>query len=300
VFDDLSFGNPLLPIIARHCHLMIQIHHISELNTALASADINPGSLGFVPTMGALHAGHASLVRRAIRENDRVIASVFVNPTQFNNQSDLDKYPRTPEPDAALLEAAGCHIAFFPLVTEMIPTENYTIDNFGTLESVMEGEHRPGHFRGMAMIVNRFFELIKPDRAYFGEKDFQQLAIVREMNRRMHTGIEVIGCATVRETDGLAMSSRNVHLTPEEREQAPVIYESLVAAAEMIRDTTPKETAVMVRHAIEKTHLFRVQYIEFVDAHTLLPIAAWDPYHEQRACIAVTTSATRLIDNIAL
>jgi pantoate--beta-alanine ligase len=279
---------------------MIKIYQISELQAVLATADYNPGSLGFVPTMGALHAGHVSLVRRAIRENDRVIASVFVNPAQFNDKSDLDNYPRTPELDAGLLEAAGCHMVFFPTVAEMIPDENQPIQNFGSLETVMEGAHRPGHFKGMANIVSRFFELVKPTRAYFGEKDFQQLAIVREMNRRMQTGIDIIGCPTVRETDGLAMSSRNMHLTPMEREQAPVIYESLVAAAEMIRDTTPKETAAMVRQAIEKSQLFRVQYIEFVDAHTLLPISAWDPYHEQRACIAVTASATRLIDNIAL
>jgi pantoate--beta-alanine ligase len=279
---------------------MIRLTTIPELHAALGKVREERLSLGFVPTMGALHQGHVSLVRKAVRENDRVIASIFVNPAQFNDPGDLENYPRTPEADAALLEDAGCHYAFFPVVDEMIPDPLYATDDFGVLEKVMEGAHRPGHFKGMAMIVSKFFELIGPDRAYFGEKDFQQLAIVKEMTRRKGFAVEVIGCQTVREPDGLAMSSRNIHLTHDERKQAPIIYESLAAAAQMIRESTPRETAQMVRDAVEKSGLFKVQYIEFVDSISLLPIESWDPYHEQRACIAVTTSATRLIDNIAL
>lgn len=182
----------------------------------------------------------------------------------------------------------------------MIPGDTYQVMDFGTLETVMEGAFRPGHFKGMAMIVSRFFELVKPDKAYFGEKDFQQLAIIREMNRRNGGPVEVIGCATVREPDGLAMSSRNIHLTPEEREASPVIYNSLLAAAEMIRESSVHETVAMVKDNIESGGLFKVQYFEMVDSDTLQPVTGWDPYHAQRACIAVITSKTRLIDNIAL
>ncbi|HEX5003276.1 MAG TPA: pantoate--beta-alanine ligase, partial [Bacteroidia bacterium] len=211
------------------------------------------------------------------------------------------KYPRTPDTDAGLLEPTGCHYLFMPSPEEMLP-ETLPVPEFDfkQLETTMEGAFRPGHFKGMAQIVYRFFDLIKPNKAYFGEKDFQQLAIVKEMNRSYHLGIEVIGCATVREPDGLAMSSRNIHLNTEERKAVPVIYASLLAAAEMIRETTPDQTAEMVRQQIEHYPFLKVQYISFVDSDSLQPIEAYDPYRNQRACIAVTTSTTRLIDNIAL
>jgi len=280
---------------------MIRLYTLSDLNQVLTSLRDNNLTLGFVPTMGALHPGHGSLVARAVAENDHVLASIFVNPAQFNDSKDFEKYPRTPDNDAALLEPTGCHYLFMPSPEEMIPEDLQVPDfDFKQLETTMEGAFRPGHFKGMALIVYRFFNLIKPDKAYFGEKDFQQLAIVKEMNREYNLGIEVIGCPTIREQDGLALSSRNIHLTPEERKAAPVIYASLLAAAEMVRVTLPGKATEMIRQQIERYPFFKVQYIAFVDSDSLQPIEEYDPYRNQRACIAVTTSTTRLIDNIAL
>jgi pantoate--beta-alanine ligase len=191
---------------------------------------MNGKSIGFVPTMGALHPGHRSLIERARVENEVVVCSIFVNPTQFNDPKDLVNYPRTPELDYAILEEAGCDIVFSPSVEEMYPDDHLLDLNFGDLETVMEGHFRPGHFKGVATVVSRLFSITTPTRAYFGEKDFQQLAVIREMNRRLKTGIEIVSCATLREADGLAMSSRNIHLNYEERNHASIIYKALLFA----------------------------------------------------------------------
>jgi pantoate--beta-alanine ligase len=257
-------------------------------------------SVGFVPTMGALHAGHMSLISKARFENDTVVSSIFVNPTQFTDKNDLANYPRTPESDEKLLSQAGCDILFFPTVKEIYPDDKLLEIDFGTLESVMEGQFRPGHFKGVATVVYRFFEIVRPVRAYFGEKDFQQLAIIREMNKRMNTGVSIIGCETLREQDGLAFSSRNIHLTADERKNAGVIYHTLKWVAEAVRNNDIEVVRKQAVSMIESTGNFKVQYLEFVDNHTLQTITKWEPSHQQRACIAILTSRTRLIDNIAL
>ena len=267
----------------------------------LLDEPVSHGStVGFVPTMGALHAGHVSLVNRAKEANDVVVASIFVNPTQFNDPKDLSNYPRTIEADKLLLEAAGCDILFLPSVEEMYPTPELLDMDFGLLETVMEGAFRPGHFRGMATVVSKFFNMVNPDSAYFGEKDFQQLAIIREMNRRQLNGIEIVGCETLREPSGLAMSSRNIHLTEEERWNSGIIYKALQEAATIFPEKGATFTADRVKKMIEEVASFKVQYIEFVDSFTLQPIENRHPGKEERVCVAVLTTKTRLIDNIAL
>ncbi|HMT29498.1 MAG TPA: pantoate--beta-alanine ligase [Bacteroidia bacterium] len=279
---------------------MILADTITRLTAILNKASQVGAAVGFVPTMGALHEGHISLINRAKSENEWVVSSIFVNPTQFNDPKDLLNYPRTPESDYAVLENAGCDIVFIPSVHEMYPSDALIDMDFGDLERVMEGQYRPGHFRGMATVVSRFFEIVKPKRAYFGEKDFQQLAIIREMNRRNGSGIEIVGCPTLREKDGLAMSSRNIHLTEAERMEAPIIYEALLYGAEAIRNETVSAVKKKVVAMIESRGGFRVQYLEFVFSDTLQPISKLDRNTHQRACVAVLTSKTRLIDNVPL
>lgn len=279
---------------------MIIVEKISEVREVVALMNRKNSLIGFVPTMGALHQGHSSLIKKAKFENQLVICSIFVNPTQFNNKNDLQNYPRTPEKDAELLSHSGCDILFMPPVSEIYPDKELLDMDFGHLELEMEGSFRPGHFKGVATVVSRLFEIVKPDRAYFGEKDFQQLAIIREMNRRLETGITIVGCETLREPDGLAMSSRNIHLTAAERNAAGIIYQSLIIAAKQINNeeiVSVRETAIA---AIESFYGFKVQYLEFVDSQTLQPIDKWIYHANQRACIAVLTSHTRLIDNVAL
>ncbi|MBP9082877.1 MAG: pantoate--beta-alanine ligase [Bacteroidia bacterium] len=267
----------------------------------LLDEPVSHGStVGFVPTMGALHAGHVSLVETAKTANDIVVASIFVNPTQFNDPKDLSNYPRTIEADKILLEAAGCDILFLPSVEEMYPTPELLEMDFGLLENVMEGAFRPGHFRGMATVVSKFFNMVNPDTAYFGEKDFQQLAIIREMNRRQLNGIEIVGCETLREANGLAMSSRNIHLTDEERSKSGIIYKALQQAVAIFPEKGAVFTSNLVKQMIEEVDSFKVQYLEFVDSTSLQPIEQRHPGKEERVCVAVLTSKTRLIDNIAL
>ncbi len=256
--------------------------------------------IGFVPTMGALHEGHISLIDKAKTTNDVVVCSIFVNPTQFNDRNDLINYPHTPVNDHKLLLDAGCDAVFMPDVAEIYPPEWLFEMDFGDLERVMEGVYRPGHFKGVASVVARFFEIVRPDEAFFGEKDFQQLAVIKEMNRRLKTGIQITGCPTMREKDGLAMSSRNIHLSAEERIAAPVIYKSLLSAASLIRAGGIREAKNQLTAKIENFPFFKIQYLEFTDSITLQPIEAIDNNKKQRACIAVLTSKTRLIDNIEL
>ncbi len=279
---------------------MIIAESKSQLWEVLGPVKLKGASIGFVPTMGALHAGHMSLINRAKKENDVVVSSIFVNPTQFNDPKDLSNYPRTPQEDYRLLEMEGCDVVFTPSVEEMYPDKALLEMDFGNLDKVMEGAFRPGHFRGMATVVSRFFEIVRPDRAYFGEKDFQQLAIIREMNRQFNFGIEVIGCETAREADGLAMSSRNIHLSADERANASVIYNSLLFIADAIRQTDPEKLKKEAIRRIESVAGFKVQYLELVDSKTLQPITKLQLQEEQRACIAVLTSKTRLIDNIGI
>ncbi len=279
---------------------MIIIEKITELREALHIMREKNGLIGFVPTMGALHEGHISLIKQAKSDNQGVISSIFVNPTQFTDINDLVNYPRTPQEDAILLSNAGCDVLFVPEVREMYADENLLEMDFGMLERVMEGEFRPGHFKGVATIVSRFFEIIKPSRAYFGEKDFQQLAVIKEMSRRIHPDVAVIGCPTLREKNGLAKSSRNIHLTTEEWSKSGLIYETLQWAAQAVKSAEIDKVKAEAIHKIIEGTGFTVQYMEFVDSETLLPIQKWDDMRSQRLCTAVLTSKTRLIDNVSI
>ncbi len=257
-------------------------------------------TIGFVPTMGALHEGHLELVKRAKSENDVAVASIFVNPTQFNNPEDLKKYPRMPEKDMAMLTVAGCDVLFMPAVEEMYEPNEKTLDfDLGALESVMEGAFRPGHFKGVITVVDKLFNIVNPSCAYFGEKDFQQLAVIRFMAQRLHPQLNIIGCPTIRETDGLAMSSRNLRLTALERENAPIIYKCMMEARKWKGVYSVNSIKDQVISQINKTQPFKVEYFEIVDALTLQPINDWADTTNSRACIAVNTSTVRLIDNIA-
>ena len=210
--------------------------------------------IGLVPTMGALHEGHASLVRRSVKENDVTVVSVFVNPTQFNDKNDLKNYPRTLEADCALLEKEGASIVFAPTVEEMYPQEDTRVFSFAPLDTVMEGACRPGHFNGVAQIVSKLFYAVEADKAYFGEKDFQQLAIIREMVRQLELDVEIVGCPIVREDDGLALSSRNTLLSPEERERALTISRTLFASLEFARGNSLAATKAFVEE-IGRAHV---------------------------------------------
>lgn len=250
--------------------------------------------------MGALHAGHISLVDRCRKECDTVVVSVFVNPTQFNDPGDLLKYPRTPEADCALLEKAGVDFVFMPAVEEIYPQEDRRQFGFGALEEVMEGEHRPGHFNGVAQVVSRLFDIVQPAKAYFGEKDFQQLAIIREMVRQLALPVEIVGCPIERDTDGLALSSRNVRLNPAQRTSAPLIYKYLRAASMQKNTMPPEALAQWTAEQIDTDPELKTEYITIADSATLQPAKSWDEPGIKRIFAAVWAGDVRLIDNIEL
>lgn len=253
--------------------------------------------IGFVPTMGALHQGHLSLVMRSKRENEVTVVSIFVNPTQFNDSRDLEKYPRTLDADINLLSQVGCDIVFAPTVDEMYPEKDTRIFHFGTLETVMEGRHRPGHFNGVAQIVSKLFDAVQPHIAYFGEKDFQQLAIIREMVKQLNYTITIAGCPIVRESSGLALSSRNVLLSAEEHKKAPIIYQILSESCIFVAQKQPHEVRNWVLNKFQNTGL-DVEYFEIVDGYSLQPVSSWNESDYIVGCIAVFCGKIRLIDNI--
>lgn len=275
------------------------IHHAQEMH-GFSSDRINEHrSLGFVPTMGALHGGHLSLIQKAKMENDFVVCSIFVNPTQFNDAKDLANYPRMPEADIALLKRAGCDIVFLPSAAEIYPNGPILLDlSFGFMEETMEGAFRTGHFKGVATVVNRLFEIVQPTASYFGEKDFQQLAIIRKMAALLRHNTAIIGCPTLREPDGLAMSSRNLLLTPEQRKAAPLIYKAMVMAKEFIPHHSPAAVIELVKRFIQKSPSLNVQYFQLVNPNTLEDISQWEEGTTIQGCIAVLTEGPRLIDNI--
>ena len=255
--------------------------------------------LGLVPTMGALHAGHLQLVQAAAAACDEVLVSIFVNPTQFNNPDDLRLYPRVPEQDAALLAPAGCTALFLPTVAEMYPQPTVLRFDFGPLESVMEGAHRPGHFNGVATVVSKLFHQARPHAAYFGQKDFQQVAIVRQLIADLSFDLELVVCPTVREADGLAMSSRNRRLGPAARAGAPVLYQVLQAAAEQVRQgVAPALVQQQALGALAAAKAFTPEYFEVADAQTLQPLAACEPGRAVVLCVAAFLDGVRLIDNV--
>lgn len=273
------------------------IRTVAELKAKLDNAR-QKGSVGLVPTMGALHAGHLSLIERARRENDFVVVSVFVNPTQFNNPADLATYPRTEEADCSLLRSAGVDFAFIPSVEEIYPEEDTRVFDLGPVAEVMEGAMRPGHFNGVAQIVSKLFDFTRPTRAYFGEKDFQQIAVIRRMVELEGFDLEIVDCPIKREADGLAMSSRNVRLTPEQRAIAPAIHRTLEGSLSWARDHSVEQTKRYVIDELNSLPHLKVEYYEIVDALTMQPIADWNESAGPVGCVTVFCGDVRLIDNI--
>jgi pantoate--beta-alanine ligase len=256
-------------------------------------------SIGFVPTMGALHAGHINLVERSKRENDLTVASVFVNPTQFNNPEDLKKYPRTLEADCALLAPAGCDVVFAPSAADMyvgLPNLSF---HFGNLESVMEGAFRPGHFNGVGIVVSKLFHIVQPQRAYFGLKDLQQVAVIRRLVHDLSFDLEIIPCETVRESDKLAMSSRNMRLTPAERQLAPHVYQTLqIAKNSLLAGESTALAQEKASNYLKQFAEFTLEYIEVSDFDALQPIDSLNKNGKTAICIAAFIGSVRLIDNV--
>ena len=277
---------------------MKSVNTIAELRAYLQKVDA--AGVGFVPTMGALHAGHRSLVERARKECQTVVVSVFVNPTQFNDKTDLRNYPRTPEKDLALLTEAGADIVFMPSVEEIYPEPDTRQFDFGQIDKVMEGATRPGHFNGVAQVVSRLFDIVKPAKAYFGEKDFQQIAVIKAMNSQLGIEVEIVECPIIRDSDGLALSSRNTLLDEAHRKAAPQIYATIKQAAERSKTMTPAELKEWVVAEIERGGLMEVIYFQAVDALSLQEVATWSESERIQGCIAVQAGAIRLIDNVKI
>ena len=272
---------------------------INELISLVNELKADNKTIGFVPTMGALHEGHLTLVRQCVAENEVCIVSVFVNPTQFNNKADLEKYPRNVEKDAQLLEEAGCAYVFAPSAEEMYSTdelENTFQFDFGGMDRLMEGKFRPGHFNGVVQVVSKLFKLVQPDKAYFGKKDFQQLAIIHRMVRLMHFPVKVVDCPIVREASGLAMSSRNERLSAAERDTAANIYRILNESRNLTDKMSPGELTQWVTDEVNNAGGLSVEYFDIADRETLITIDRWQP--ESIGCIAVFCGEVRLIDNI--
>jgi len=294
---------------------MIIFTRVQELQDHLNIVRNQQKTIGFVPTMGALHEGHLALVKISKKNNAITVCSIFVNPTQFNDPADLEKYPRTLGQDSKMLESVDCDIIFAPPVSEMYTaaelelkrqkvedkawTEGKTVD-FGRLDKVMEGMQRPGHFNGVAQVVSKLFRIVKPDRAYFGQKDFQQLAIIRSMTNQLELPVEIIACPIVRESDGLAMSSRNVRLTETERKVAPLIAKTLFKVKEMKADHSIAELKAFAEAQISSEPLMQLEYFEIADAETLQPVSDYKDAKSLVACIALKLGNVRLIDNIIL
>ena len=274
------------------------VKHITDLQTLLNIKRKEGLKIGFVPTMGALHEGHLSLVEKAGQETDFVVVSIFVNPTQFNDKGDLERYPRDLNKDVALLTPTPCQLVFAPEANEIYPEPDTRKFNFGTLEQVMEGKFRPGHFNGVAQVVSRLFDIVKPDKAFFGQKDFQQLAIINEMVRKLNLSVEIVPCPIIREADGLAMSSRNMLLSAEQRKNAVHISATLFEATNKTSDLTVEQLCQWVINRINENEFLNTEYFEIVNEVTLLPVKSWNEDCVKVGCIAVHCGKIRLIDNI--
>ena len=274
------------------------VSSIKDLKNFLALEREKGKKVGLVPTMGALHAGHISLVKRCVAENDICVVSDFVNPTQFNDKHDLETYPRTLDADCALLESVGCDYVFAPSVAEMYPEPDTRVFNLGPVAEVMEGPRRPGHFNGVAQVVSKLFYIVEPDNAYFGEKDFQQIAVIREMVRQLNLPVHIVDCPILREADGLALSSRNTRLTPEQRQKAPVIARTLKESTTFVPAKSVQEVIDYVVNTINQVPEMEVEYFEIVDGNTMQPIQNWSDTTYPVGCITVYCGEVRLIDNI--
>lgn len=294
---------------------MVIFNSVQSLQLYLQNVRKQQKIVGFVPTMGALHAGHISLIESARAECNVVVSSIFVNPTQFNDLNDLKNYPRTAEADCKLLEKAGCDVVFIPEVSEMYTleelelkkkqiedkswTEGKTV-NFGIIGAVMEGAHRPGHFNGVAQVVSKLFRIVEPDKAYFGQKDFQQLAIIRSMVKQLEMPVEIIGCPIVREKNGLAMSSRNERLSHSERECASLISKTLFDVKKLQKEMSIDQLKIFANEQLGTEPRIQPEYFEISNAETLEPITDYSEAKSAFACIAVKLGAVRLIDNVIL
>jgi pantoate--beta-alanine ligase len=294
---------------------MIIFHTTSQLKTFLNKVENEKKTVGFVPTMGALHQGHVSLISIAKQHCDVVVCSIFVNPTQFNDLNDLKNYPRTIDADCNMLEKANCDVVFIPEVLEMYSIEELELKkqgiedkswaegkavDFGIIGSVMEGAHRPGHFNGVAQVVSKLFRAVMPQKAYFGQKDFQQLAIIRSMTKQLGMNIEIVSCPIVREANGLAMSSRNERLAPEERQKASIISKTLFDIKELQKHKTIAELKAFAETQLKTEPLIELEYIEISNSETLAPITNYADAASAVACVAVKLGAVRLIDNVVL
>lgn len=273
---------------------------IADLQNELFEARKNNKTVGLVPTMGALHEGHASLVKKCVKDNDVTVVSVFVNPTQFNDKNDLNTYPRTLEADCSLLESVGADYVLAPSVEEMYPTPDRRSFEFPPVTTVMEGAHRPGHFNGVCQVVSRLFYIVRPDRAYFGEKDWQQIAVIKALVRYLGLNVEIVECPIVREQDGLAKSSRNTLLAPDERAIAPEIYKWLKDSVEYAKTHSLKDTHDWVVNGINATEGLSVEYFAIVDGESLLDVENWEDSENVVGCITVFCGKKpiRLIDHI--
>ncbi|MDR0431076.1 MAG: pantoate--beta-alanine ligase [Tannerellaceae bacterium] len=274
------------------------INSVKELKRHLSEERKKDKSIGLVPTMGALHEGHISLVEQCIADNEICVVSIFVNPTQFNDKNDFASYPRTPEKDYAMLEEAGCDYIFAPSEEEMYPEPDMRVFDFGSITDVMEGAYRPGHFNGVAQVVSKLFYAVEPCKAYFGEKDFQQIAVIRVMVKQLDIPVEIIACPILRESTGLAMSSRNTRLTPEQHQKASLIAHTLKESATFVPGKKVHEVIDYVINALNNEPVFRVEYFDIVNRDTLQSIHNWTETTDPIGCIAVYCGEVRLIDNI--
>lgn len=281
---------------------MKQLELASAMTTAVAQHKQDGKRVGFVPTMGALHQGHLSLIQKAKEVCDIVVVSIFVNPTQFNESADFKAYPRTIEEDLTLLVTEEVHYVFTPTVNEVYPDNenNNTNYNFGEIATVMEGEHRPGHFDGVAMVVKRLFEIVQPDIAFFGEKDFQQLAIIRSLVHQLNLPVKVVGCSIKREVNGLAMSSRNNRLSKTQREKAKVIHESLQLAKSLVSSNSVCEVLLKTKENLMNESELALEYVTIADAETLQEISSWSEAKSVGMFVAARFGEVRLIDNMIL
>lgn len=273
---------------------LVTIHALQETLAPLRQSGLR---IGFVPTMGALHEGHLELMRRAKKENNILVVSIFVNPIQFNNKEDLEKYPRDLAADSLLLESVGCDLLFAPSVEEMYPQPDHSEYDFGALGQVMEGAFRPGHFNGVAIVVKKLFEIVTPHTAYFGEKDFQQLAIIQQLVTMKQIPVTIVPCAIVREADGLAMSSRNMRLTAEERAVAPKIHQVLQKAVKLKNVLSPEEMRRWVWDELSREPAFSLDYVEIADDTKLQPVNHWNDATGMLIFVALFLGKVRLIDN---
>lgn len=273
------------------------VYEIQSIKHELANIS---GEIGFVPTMGALHEGHISLVKHALEDKVYTVVSIYVNPTQFNSKEDLKNYPRNFDKDISVLEKTGCNLVFLPDDNQMYPEPDFRKFDFGFLEKTMEGTHRPGHFNGVAKIVTKLFDIVKPSRAYFGLKDFQQLAIIQKLVKDYNYPVKIVSCPIVREKDGLAMSSRNQLLGKKERFAAPMIYETLQYAKNTIKKKSIPELKIDIENIFNTQKILRLEYFEVVDDLTLEPVSDYLANNSLTACIAVWAGNVRLIDNVQL